>query len=42
MFTTLTIVAAWFSFGYCVTDIVMDVARTRQLRKLVLNERNNH
>jgi hypothetical protein len=41
MFTTLTIAAAWFSFGYCVTDILMDVARNRQLRKSVLNERNH-
>jgi len=40
MFTTLTIAAAWFSFGYCVTDIVMDVARNNALRKY--NERNNH
>lgn len=40
MFTTLTIVAAWFSFGYCVSDIIIDVAKNRQLRKSVLNERN--
>jgi hypothetical protein len=40
MFTTFTIIAAWFSFGYCVTDIVINQAKNRQLRKSVLNERN--
>lgn len=27
MFTTLTIAAAWFSFGYCVSEIIMDFAK---------------
>jgi hypothetical protein len=26
MFTTLTIAAAWFSFGYTVTDLLMTIA----------------
>ena len=39
MLTTLTVIAAWFSFGYCVTDIVINGAKNKQLRKL--NERNN-
>jgi hypothetical protein len=39
MFTTLTIIAAWFSFGYCVTDIVTSGAKNFHLRKY--NERQN-
>jgi hypothetical protein len=34
MFTTLTIVAAWFSFGYCVTDIVLTRKIVTKLNKI--------
>lgn len=33
MFTTLTIAAAWFSFGYCFTDILMAIAKNNNTRK---------
>lgn len=30
MFTFLTIGAAWFAFGYCVTDILMSVTEAKR------------
>jgi hypothetical protein len=33
MFTFLTIGAAWFAFGYAVTDIVMTAAKNHYDRK---------
>jgi hypothetical protein len=33
MFTSLTIAAAWFAFGYAVTDILMASTRNRHNRK---------
>ena len=29
MFTTLTVIAAWFSFGYCFMDILMNVSKNK-------------
>ena len=34
MFTTATIFAAWFSFGYCVSDIILTRKRNKKLDKL--------
>ena len=34
MFTTLTIAAAWFSFGYCVTDIILTRKMVKKLNKI--------
>jgi len=30
MFTTLTIAAAWFAFGYTLTDLLVTVAKNHQ------------
>jgi hypothetical protein len=38
MFTTLTIIAAWFSFGYCVTDIVITNRKNAAQLKATLEE----
>jgi hypothetical protein len=34
MFTTATIFAAWFSFGYAVTDIVLTRKTNKKLKKM--------
>jgi hypothetical protein len=34
MFTTLTVAVAWFSFGYCVTDIILTRRTVKKLNKL--------
>ena len=33
MFTSLTIAAAWFAFGYCFTDILMTIGKNRNSGK---------
>ena len=33
MFTSLTIAAAWFAFGYSVTDLVMSIAKNNKSGK---------
>lgn len=42
MFTALTIAAAWFAFGYSVTDLFMTAYKSKQLddtfRKMVKRE----
>lgn len=30
MFTSLTIAAAWFSFGYCFTDLILTTAKNNK------------
>lgn len=30
MFTSLTIAAAWFSFGYCVTDLILTIGKNNK------------
>jgi hypothetical protein len=30
MFTTLTIAAAWFAFGYSFTDLLLTIAKNHQ------------
>jgi hypothetical protein len=39
MFTSLTIAAAWFSFGYNVTDFMMRIAAAN--RKGLYDDRTN-
>jgi hypothetical protein len=34
MFTTLTVFAAWFAFGYSVTDIVLTQKTNKRLKKM--------
>jgi hypothetical protein len=34
MFTTATIFAAWFSFGYAVTDIILTKKTNKKLKKM--------
>ena len=34
MFSFLTIGAAWFAFGYCVSDIILTRKRNKKLDKL--------
>jgi hypothetical protein len=33
MFATLTIGAAWFSFGYCFTDLILTIAKNNKAGK---------
>ena len=33
--TVLTIIAAWFSFGYCVTDIVLTRRAAKHLDQIL-------
>lgn len=33
MFTALTVAAAWFAFGYSVTDILMTLYKSKELDK---------
>jgi hypothetical protein len=35
MFSILTIFAAWFSFGYCVTDIVLNRRSAKRLDEML-------
>ena len=35
MFTTLTIIAAWFSFGYSVTDIVQRYRAEKRITEIL-------
>jgi hypothetical protein len=35
MFTFLTIGAAWFAFGYCVTDIVSTARTSKRLDQML-------
>jgi hypothetical protein len=35
MMTFLTIGAAWFAFGYSVTDIIMNAVSERRINKII-------
>lgn len=35
MFTTLTIAAAWFSFGYVITDIIINARSAKRLDEML-------
>jgi hypothetical protein len=35
MFSTLTVIAAWFAFGYSVADIVLNVRSAKRLDEML-------
>ncbi len=35
MFSFLTIGAAWFAFGYCVTDIIQSAISNKRINELI-------
>jgi hypothetical protein len=35
MFTTLTVVAAWFAFGYSVSDIILNSRSAKRLDEML-------
>jgi hypothetical protein len=35
MFSILTIIAAWFAFGYCIADIIMNARSAKRLDEML-------